>query len=908
MKRIFSVILTIAMLATVTATTFTMSSNAETVESKNPDTTKSCVQAMRDSLTLTWHDEFDGGDDGKTIDHTKWLREGSGTHRNGEVHVNADNDEQHNAWIDDGQLVFELRKEDRKDINGELFHYTADSFYTSSKSDIDISENDDSEVGSFLYGMLEARIKFPDAGIEAKNTNLAFWTTGNKPPEGYTGPTNNKWPGCGEIDIAEHFVSDTNIHTKLHYSPDNDGSHDTSLFAKYMSGTSDDPTQTQTADHISGFYHTYGVYWTPDFLMYYVDDAITAIYDITSEQYRCLRECPQQMRIGIAGKMFGQKMDDDFTSAQAYYDYVRVYQAVDENGKSVTDIDKAREAYSHIKVLSAANDCVNSRNATEVSEWQPGGYFKQLNLKADTQYVTFTTKEKFKPDTYQVYSTGVGAYWYTGKAAYNLNGVDIGAFADYSKATTAQTPILIKNEETGEFTNAGTRTATYVDDVSTYLGTAQITGDSGHNLKIGVTNKGNGAQAGGWLLQKAFVLVGHSKNTPDVVIDYDADLPTTSTTVNTGSSTSNTQSTQQTTTVSGDSEIVYDNFFMTYDPNTNDNHHVGNIGAPSFSNHAVQYDASAKNNLFLVNRSQLATNPGGSSDLKIVWDEHPAYDLTSGTYKLIVFVVPGSTSGTFSFTQYEDGNVSGSNGILVGNVDFTNATPIASYDGGKAKAYEVGEFTITNGDTDKTAFTFAPVSDGKLMLHGMAAVPVSDGEQTTSATEQQTTTAAPTATATEVTATTEPTTEQSTTAGSTVATTTQTPITTIAAPTTTTTTTTTTATTATTIAVTTTVAPTTTEPTSETPTTADPTTIITTTSPVTSTDAPTSTEPQITYGDANGDGKITAADVLMIRKSIAGQSIAINNAASDVNCDGKLTAADVLLIRKFIAGQSVVLG
>ncbi|MGN0113824.1 MAG: family 16 glycosylhydrolase, partial [Acutalibacteraceae bacterium] len=556
MKRIFSLILTIAILATVSATTFTLNSSAETVESKNPDTTTSCIQAIRDSLTLTWHDEFDGGDDGETIDHSKWLREGSGVHRNGEVHVNADTDDEHNAWIDDGELVFELRKEDRKDINGELFHYTADSFYTSAKTDHDVGENDDSEVGSFLYGMLEARIKFPDAGLEAQNTNLAFWTTGNNAPEGYTGPTENYWPGCGEIDIAEHFVSDVNIHTKLHYSPNNDGNHDVALFAGYATGDTNDPTETQTADHISGFYHTYGVFWTPDFLMYYVDDAITAIYDITPEQYRCLRECPQQMRIGIAGKMFGQKMDEDFTSAQTYYDYVRVYQAVDENGKSVIDADKAREAYSHIKVLSALNDCVNSKGSTDAGDWQPGGTFKQAFFGADTNYVTFTSKEKIKPDTYQVYSTGVGAYWYTGKAAYSLNGLDIGAFADYSKATTAETPILIKNEETGEFTNAGTRTATYVDDISTYLGTAQIVGEDGHNITVGVTNKGNGAQAGGWLLQKSFVLVGKSKNEPDVVIDSDADVPTTTAAANTGSSTSNTQSTQQTTTVSGDSEIV----------------------------------------------------------------------------------------------------------------------------------------------------------------------------------------------------------------------------------------------------------------------------------------------------------------------------------------------------------------
>lgn len=76
----------------------------------------------------------------------------------------------------------------------------------------------------------------------------------------------------------------------------------------------------------------------------------------------------------------------------------------------------------------------------------------------------------------------------------------------------------------------------------------------------------------------------------------------------------------------------------------------------------------------------------------------------------------------------------------------------------------------------------------------------------------------------------------------------------------------------------------------------------------TTTAVPTTTVTQVMYGDANSDGKITAADVLIIRKKIAGQNVTLNEDASDVNCDGKLTASDVLLIRKYIAGQAVHLG
>lgn len=70
----------------------------------------------------------------------------------------------------------------------------------------------------------------------------------------------------------------------------------------------------------------------------------------------------------------------------------------------------------------------------------------------------------------------------------------------------------------------------------------------------------------------------------------------------------------------------------------------------------------------------------------------------------------------------------------------------------------------------------------------------------------------------------------------------------------------------------------------------------------------TSHDITVIFGDANNDGKVTANDVLLIRKNIAGQSVKMNTAAADVNCDGKLTATDVLMIRKSISGQQVNFG
>lgn len=64
----------------------------------------------------------------------------------------------------------------------------------------------------------------------------------------------------------------------------------------------------------------------------------------------------------------------------------------------------------------------------------------------------------------------------------------------------------------------------------------------------------------------------------------------------------------------------------------------------------------------------------------------------------------------------------------------------------------------------------------------------------------------------------------------------------------------------------------------------------------------------LNYGDVTSDEKVTASDVLQIRKSIAGQNVQFDTYAADVNVDGKVTASDVLMIRKYIAGQDIVFG
>ena len=56
-------------------------------------------------------------------------------------------------------------------------------------------------------------------------------------------------------------------------------------------------------------------------------------------------------------------------------------------------------------------------------------------------------------------------------------------------------------------------------------------------------------------------------------------------------------------------------------------------------------------------------------------------------------------------------------------------------------------------------------------------------------------------------------------------------------------------------------------------------------------------------GDVNDDGEINVADVIMLRRYIAGgYDVKINEKAADVNNDSSIDAADVILVRRYITG------
>src|SRR5689334_10153917 len=143
---------------------------------------------------LTWSDEFDGAP-GTPADRRTWQAEigGSGW---GNQELQYYTDEPGNAALDGaGNLALVVRR-----VNPELVSRRyGGGGYTSARL---ISR----DRVSVRYGLIQARIKIP----HARGIWPAFWMLGQD--IGQSG-----WPGCGEIDVMEHFgTGPATVHGTVH--------------------------------------------------------------------------------------------------------------------------------------------------------------------------------------------------------------------------------------------------------------------------------------------------------------------------------------------------------------------------------------------------------------------------------------------------------------------------------------------------------------------------------------------------------------------------------------------------------------------------------------------------------------------------------------------------------------------
>ncbi|MGN0115644.1 MAG: dockerin type I domain-containing protein, partial [Acutalibacteraceae bacterium] len=332
-----------------------------------------------------------------------------------------------------------------------------------------------------------------------------------------------------------------------------DTGHNQSLGGGYRPSTGN-AGETMTGD--TG-YHTYGIYWTPTQMVFYVDNCITGICDITSPEYFALRECPQypMLTFPIGGSMPGGP-NPALTSSEYLVDYVRIYQA-DDSAYGNTNSPEYRgtkgfptlnergmgydsenecvdmsyyqpiiDAYSHINVIGLGegkNAAISGDKCTRRG-WNNPPFTSSKNCVFVQDEGQITTKMSFSEGKYDVYIQGLCRYYGMDFAA-SLNDTDIGS----QLKLYSDRPI----DEYGR---------TYAGAADAYLGTAEIKNGS-HNLKIklkrslmpdGLTEneKINTIVNGGAVY--ALIAVANSKNTTTVTIDEDSDLnpstvPTTAT-------------------------------------------------------------------------------------------------------------------------------------------------------------------------------------------------------------------------------------------------------------------------------------------------------------------------------------------------------------------------------------------
>ena len=258
---------------------------------------------------LVWSDEFEV--DGRPSKDWTFER---GFKRNQELQWY----QSQNAWVKDGCLVIEGRKEHRKNPlyeagssdwrkNREFIEYTSSSLTT--------------RLGfQFLYGRVEVRAKIP----VASGSWPAIWLLGNK----------WEWPQNGEIDMMEYYIKDgvpSILGNACWGSTERWKAVWDSVVMPFTHFTEKDP---DWADK----FHIWRMDWDNDFIRLYLDDELLNEIDLSktfNEGYDGNHENPfannvvgfkHYLLLNLAIGSNGGDPDDSQFPLRYYIDYVRVYQ------------------------------------------------------------------------------------------------------------------------------------------------------------------------------------------------------------------------------------------------------------------------------------------------------------------------------------------------------------------------------------------------------------------------------------------------------------------------------------------------------------------------------------------------------------------------------------------------------
>lgn len=260
--------------------------------------------------TPLWADEFNG----TRIDNSIWsYKVGGDGNGNGELQYYTARSE--NAYIEDGKLVIEAKRES---YEGKQF--TSARLHTNGRM-------------AFKYGTLEARIKLPrmDNGLWP-----AFWMLGTN--FGLDG-----WPKSGEWDILEagYKAAQTNGTVNKSVSGAMHWWHEAGTWSTWLQA--DSSASTTLPVNLYEDYHTYKLDWTPSKVTISVDGNAYFTMDITDPNMSEFRDNPASiiLNLAVGGFNFVEITDPAQITApfpgKMYVDYVRLYANANTELKVASD-------------------------------------------------------------------------------------------------------------------------------------------------------------------------------------------------------------------------------------------------------------------------------------------------------------------------------------------------------------------------------------------------------------------------------------------------------------------------------------------------------------------------------------------------------------------------------------------
>ncbi|AZQ45133.1 glycosyl hydrolase family protein [Nonlabens ponticola] len=344
--------------------------DGSTVSDPDPDP----VDVVYDRLV--WSDEFDSTSK-DAIDSNKWFHQtqlpAGGSWYNGEIQHYTDRIE--NSYVENGFLHIVAQRERFTDQN-----QTKD--FTSARLNSKFA---------FTYGRVDVRAKLPSG----EGTWPAIWTLGKNINEdgGFWdeqyGTAN--WPACGEIDIMEHGLGQTNHVSSALHTPCDQCSGNTKNF------------KSTVLSDVSENFHVYSVNWSPEKIVFMIDGDPFYTYNPTVKDAGTWPfDADQYLLLNVALGGISGAVEPSFSRGEMMIDYVRVYQ---ESTASIDDLDvmtvklypnpasnsvqvKANAELTTIELYNIAGSRINTtieNSSIDVSNLSSGLYFIRVVSQQGSQ-------------------------------------------------------------------------------------------------------------------------------------------------------------------------------------------------------------------------------------------------------------------------------------------------------------------------------------------------------------------------------------------------------------------------------------------------------------------------------------------------------------------------------------------